>query len=241
MPGSLMTPRGREKPQPMKGSGTTTTLWPIRASAPTVCGLIRRSTKVSRSASSTLGALIASWMLAQEVTRGMREAASRGFWMGSSVPYGYVRVLVQDGGKKRPKLELDPARSLVVRRIFDMVLQGRSILEVTKTLNAEGIPTTNGKKWIKTTIHTMLANEAYTGALVWGTNAKDGAPPVRVEDAFPAIVTKQEFRRAKKLLGSRAPKSVHPRRVASSYLLSGMVKCARCRRALTGHAAKSGR
>ena len=134
----------------------------------------------------------------------------RSFWVGSSVPYGYVRVLVRDGGKKRPKLELDPARSLVVRRIFDMVLQGRSILEVTKTLNAEGIPTTNGKKWIKTTIHTMLANEAYTGALVWGTNAKDSAPPVRVEDAFPAIVTKQEFRRAKKLMGSRAPKRVHP-------------------------------
>ena len=41
-----------------------------------------------------------------------------------------------------------------------MVLQGKSILDVTKTLNAEGIPTTNGKKWLKTTIHTMLANEA---------------------------------------------------------------------------------
>ena len=179
--------------------------------------------------------------LAQEVMRGMREAAMRGFWVGSSVPYGYVRVLVQDGGKKRPKLELDPARSLVVRRIFDMVLQGRSILEVTKTLNAEGIPTTNGKKWIKTTIHTMLANEAYTGALVWGTNAKDGAPPVRVEDAFPAIVTKQEFRRAKKLLGSRAPKSVHPRRAASPYLLSGLLRCETCGNALTAAEAKSGK
>ena len=71
MPGSIMTPRGREKPQPMKGCGTTTTLWPIRVSASTVCGSIRWSTKVSRSAASTLGALIASWMLAQEVTRGI--------------------------------------------------------------------------------------------------------------------------------------------------------------------------
>ena len=34
-----------------------------------------------------------------------------------------------------------------------MVLQGKSILDVSKTLNAEGIPTTNGKKWLKTTIH----------------------------------------------------------------------------------------
>ena len=30
--------------------------------------------------------------LAQEVTRGMREAASRGFWMSAYAPYGYRRV-----------------------------------------------------------------------------------------------------------------------------------------------------
>ena len=30
--------------------------------------------------------------LAQEVTRGMREAASRGFWVGSRTPYGYNRA-----------------------------------------------------------------------------------------------------------------------------------------------------
>ena len=106
--------------------------------------------------------------LAQEVTRGMREAASRGFWMTTYAPYGYKRVHVQDGAAKRPKLELNPPADAVVKRVFDMVLQGKSILDVTKTLNAEGIPTTNGKKWLKTTIHTMLSNEAYTGTLVRG-------------------------------------------------------------------------
>ena len=123
--------------------------------------------------------------LAQEVVRGMREAASRGFWMTTYAPYGYKRVHVQDGAAKRPKLELNPPADAVVRRVFDMVLQGKSILDVTKTLNAEGIPTTNGKKWLKTTIHTMLSHEAYAGTVVWGANAKDGAPPVRVEDAHP--------------------------------------------------------
>ena len=115
----------------------------------------------------------------------MREAASRGFWMTTYAPYGYKRVHVQDGAAKRPKLELNPPADAVVRRVFDMVLQGKSILDVTKTLNAEGIPTTNGKKWLKTTIHTMLSNEAYAGTVVWGANAKDSQPPVRVEDAHP--------------------------------------------------------
>ena len=179
--------------------------------------------------------------LAQEVLRGMREAATRGFWMTTYAPYGYRRVYVQDGIKKRPKLELNPPADAVVRRIFDMVLQGRSILDVTKTLNAEGIPTTNGKKWLKTTIHTMLDHEAYTGTLVWGAKAKDGAPPVRVEDAHPAIVSKRDFQQARKLLASRAPKKMNPRRASSPYLLSGLVKCETCGKAMTAAEAKSGR
>ena len=179
--------------------------------------------------------------LAQEVLRGMREAASRGFWMTTYAPYGYKRVYVQDGIKKRPKLELNPPADAVVRRIFDMVLQGKSILDVTKTLNAEGIPTTNGKKWLKTTIHTMLDHEAYTGTLVWGAKAKDGAPPVRVEDAHPAIVSKRDFQKARKLLASRAPKKMNPRRASSPYLLSGLVKCETCGKAMTAAEAKSGR
>ena len=179
--------------------------------------------------------------LAQEVTRGMREAASRGFWVNSSVPYGFRRVHVQDGAKERPKLELNPPADAVVRRIFDMVLEGKSILDITRTLNAEGICTTNGKKWAKTTINAMLYNEAYAGTVVWGIKAKDGAPPVRVEDAHPAIVSRAEFGKVGKLLKSRAPTKVNPRRASSPYLLSGLLKCEACGRAMTAAEAKSGK
>ena len=127
--------------------------------------------------------------LAQDVLRGMREAASRGFWVSTYAPYGYKKVQVQDGAKKRPKLELDPPADGVVRRIFQMALQGTSTLDITKTLNQEGIAAPQQGRWTKTTIHRILTTETYTGTLVWGTRAKDNAPPVRVEDAFPAIVS----------------------------------------------------
>ncbi len=179
--------------------------------------------------------------LAQEVTRGMREAASRGFWVTSGSPFGYQRVYVQDGAKKRPRLELDPPADAVVRRIFDMVLKGHSLMDVTKTLNAEGVASSTANKWRITSVHKILVNEAYTGTLVWGTNAKDGAPPVRVENAFPAIVTVQEFQRVQRLLKSRSPKTVHPRRAASPYLLSGLATCALCGKMLTAAEAKSGK
>ena len=178
--------------------------------------------------------------LAQEVTRGMREAASRGFWVASRTPYGYNRVMVQDGAKKRPILEPDPDASGVVKRIFDMAEAGTGMLQISKTLNDEGIASPAGKRWSKNTVHCILRNEVYTGTLVWGTSGKGKDDPVRVEKAFPAIVSKTRFRRVLRLMQTRAPKVVHPRRVGSTYLLSGLVKCKACNRALSGQDAKSG-
>ena len=40
---------------------------------------------------------------------------------------------------------------------------------------------------------------------------------------------------------SRAPRRTHPRRVGSTYLLSGLVRCRTCKGALSGQDAKSGR
>ena len=80
-----------------------------------------------------------------------------------------------------------------------------------------------------------------TDKLIWGTKAKDEAHPVRVEGAFPAIVPIAQFQLVNKLLRSRSSKTAHPRRTASSYLLSGLVRCYRCTTAFTGHGAKSGR
>ena len=73
-------------------------------------------------------------ILAQEVTRGMREAASRGFWVSSHAPYGYNRVMVQDGPKKRPTLEINSDMSPIVNRMFDMAEAGNGTLEIIRTL-----------------------------------------------------------------------------------------------------------
>ena len=179
--------------------------------------------------------------LAEEVRRGMREAASRGFWVASRVPYGYAKRMVQDGAKKRPTLEPDPATAPVVERIFDMAESGRGILDIAQTLNSEGIANPTGRLWSKNGVHIILRNEAYTGTLLWGVGGKDKAEPVRVDKAFPGIVTKAQFKRVNRRMRSRAPRKTHPRRVGSTYLLSGMVRCRTCDGALSGQDAKSGK
>ena len=178
--------------------------------------------------------------LAMEVLRGMREAASRGFWVAPMAPYGYKKVKVLDGPKERPTLEPDPETNGIVKRIFDLAESRKGMMKIVRILNDEGIASPRGKLWNKPTVHNILRNEAHLGTLVWGNNAKDGADPVRVEKAFPAVVTKAQFDRVNGILRSRAPKVSHPRRVGSTFLLSGLVKCYRCKRALSGRYSSRG-
>jgi site-specific DNA recombinase len=179
--------------------------------------------------------------LGEEVTRGMRESASRGFYLCSRAPYGYHRIKVNDGGKERTKLDIDQFQSQVVAQIFEEVASGKGLIEIVKELNSKGIAGPKGNAWGKTTVHNILSNEIYTGAIIWGQHSKRGLPPVRVDNACPAIVDRETFRRAQDLLRARSFARVHPQRISSRYLLSGIARCGHCGRALTGVEAKSGK
>ena len=114
--------------------------------------------------------------LATEVVRGMREAASRGFFLGSKAPFGYTRIKVSDGVKDRPTLEVDPVAAPIVKEIFESSRRGNGLKEICKELNGRGI-TNRGRRWQKNIVHYLLTNEAYTGTAVWGVKSKDEKNP----------------------------------------------------------------
>ena len=178
--------------------------------------------------------------LGEEVTRGMRESASRGFYMSAVAPFGYSKVKVKDGDKERPKLEIEIDQARIVTDIFNKALQGNGLLEIAKQLNKEGIAGPRGKGWLKSTIAKILTNEVYTGTLVWGRISIHDLSPVRVENAWPVIIQKNTFDQVQLLMKDRAPVIMHPKRVASRYLLSGLARCGLCGKALVGQDAKSG-
>ena len=171
--------------------------------------------------------------LAQEVVRGMREAASRGFFLGPKAPFGYRRVKVADGAKERPTLEVDPDTAPIVREVFESSRQGNGLKEICKELNDRGI-TNKGRRWQKNVLHYVLTNEAYTGAAVWGrtTKGERAADPVRVEGAWPALVSKELFEAVRRGMKERAPVVQRPGRVGSKFLLSGLLRCGGVRQAL---------
>ncbi len=179
--------------------------------------------------------------LAQDVVRGMREAASRGFFMASRAPFGYRRVKVSDGVKERPTLEVDSATAPVVKEMFESSLRGNGLKEICKSLNDRGI-TNRGKRWYKGSLHYLLTNEAYTGTAVWGRTSKGGkaTDPVRVEEAWPALVSRELFDDVQQAMRNRAPKVQRPGRVGSKFLLSGLLRCGVCGKPYSAQGAKSG-
>ncbi len=179
--------------------------------------------------------------LAEEVKRGMREAASRGYFLASRAPFGYNRIKVSDGVKDRPTLEVDQVAAPIVREIFESSRRGNGLAEICKELNGRGI-TNRGRRWQKNVVHYLLTNEAYTGTAVWGVKSKDekNPDPVRVENAWPALVSRELFDEVQQGLHQRAPTVQRPGRVGSQYLLSGLLRCGVCGKPYSAQGAKSG-
>lgn len=78
------------------------------------------------------------------------------------------------------------------------------------------------------------------GYLSGGGTANRGNKPVRTENVCPVIIDKETFWKVQNLMRERAPVKVHPKRVHSPFLLSGIAYCGYCGKALVGKYAKSG-
>ena len=179
--------------------------------------------------------------LGQDVRRGQRQLASRGFYMGNVPPYGFKIIKKSDGDKERSKLDLDPDTYQVDRRIWDMRLNDVSTLNIARTLNQEGIPSPKGTEWRKGMIHKVLTNEHYAGTIAWGLDNKSGDPPVRAPNSHPGIVTQEEFDLVRKKLAADAPTMTNPRQTGSPYLLTGLIKCRQCGGTMIARPAKGGK
>jgi DNA invertase Pin-like site-specific DNA recombinase len=82
------------------------------------------------------------------------------------------------------RLEIDTEKALIVRRIFDDFIDGKSIMQICNALEADGIPTPQGKqKWCTSTVFTILQNEKYIGdAVLQKTYKQDLLSPRRVKN-----------------------------------------------------------
>jgi site-specific DNA recombinase len=156
------------------------------------------------------------------------------------VPFGYRRVLRSTEGPAR--LEIYEPEAAVVRRIFDdYVTGGHSTREVTRRLNADGVPSPRGNPvWGTSTIGRLLRNEAYIGRVFW--NKTEAVPDTRpgrknrqvprpredwIQISVPSIIADDVFESAQQV--SRDNSQWSPRNLSTqAWILRGMVRCGAC-------------
>ena len=99
--------------------------------------------------------------------RGKELSAASGNYQGSVAPYGYNKVLVQEGKKKVPALEINEDEARIVRLIFQWYLEDVGTVNIVRKLDAMGIKPPKGEKWSHNTIRDMLQNVHYIGKIKW--------------------------------------------------------------------------
>ena len=184
--------------------------------------------------------------LAQDVMRGMREVAKRGYYPFARAPLGYKKHPVEDGKATRYRLVPDEDAAPLVRQIFSLyVEEGLGGKATAQRLNEQGISTPTGKAWTTKAVLKVLDNPVYVGTLrlrFRTENARylaDSDRSLEIEGAHPPIVDAKVFERAQYLRRKRS--KCHPRELSSNYLLSGLLRCMDCGAKMYGVSAKSGR
>jgi site-specific DNA recombinase len=100
----------------------------------------------------------------------------------SGAPYGYRYIRKTD--EALAAYQVIDAEASVVQRVYEMyTVAGLSMGEITRRLNAEGIPTRKqSSRWERSVIWAMLRNPAYRGAASFGKTRVAGR--VRVTRAL---------------------------------------------------------
>ena len=143
------------------------------------------------------------------------------------------------------QLVIDPEGAEVVKRIYREYLEGASLLQIARGLEADGILTVAGKaKWRPETLKKILQNEKYIGdALLQKTYTVDFlskkrvknngiVPQYYVENSHEPIIPRELFMQVQEEMVRRANlrggKDGKKRVYSSKYALSSIVYCGQC-------------
>src|SRR5512133_493860 len=120
---------------------------------------------------SELVATIRAWDARREIRKlrhrsgtGRKMAVEAGKHAGGPRKYGYrYEPYINEKGKLRHTLEIEPEEAEALRLIRDWTVEGRSQTWIARTLNERGFRTAKGAKWSQTRINQMSHNKLYCG------------------------------------------------------------------------------
>lgn len=164
------------------------------------------------------------------------------------IPFGY-----RPDPERKGRYAIDPEAAKIVRRIFDLALQGYDTRMIAQKMNEEGYPIPSEYNrmhrikskeithhlnpdlvWDVHKVWRLLTAEEYTGAMIMGKRKKVNGKPRQAPrsewfitpDANEAIVTQEEFEQAQMVIRQKSKPEGFG---INTYPLMGKVRCGHCR------------
>jgi len=189
--------------------------------------------------------------ISQKCQASFKAKQRQGEFVGAFPSYGYRKSALN-----KHVLEVDPYAAEIVKRIYNMYIQGYGKVRIASILNEEGVlcpaayKKANGENyrnsnkldstcyWTYSTVNNVLNNEMYTGTMVQGKGKRemnqrprllDESEWIRVEKTHPAIVTRSTWDKVQKLLKQRTTQLQFEEHQS---IFAGFLKCGDCGRAM---------
>ena len=184
--------------------------------------------------------------ISEKIQATMREKQKAGEFIGAFASYGYRKSPAD-----RNRLVIDPYAAEIVRRIFEMFLQGVGKQAIARRLNREGIlcpaayKAVSGQNyrngncpgenpgWTYSTVNSILHKEIYAGDMVQGTRhqrmrGRQKRVPredwIIVRETHEPVVDRDTWEKAQKLLGKRVRETYG----AQENIFAGFLRCGDC-------------
>ena len=190
--------------------------------------------------------------ISKKVSTAHRRKWTTDEYMCGFAPYGYLKSKTE-----KNRIVVDEATAGNVRLIYKLFLEGKGYTPIAKYLNEQGIMSplmylkslgyqqnvkTNGV-WTKTTVKSILTNQAYIGSAVHGKvviekynniplHATDPSEWVIVKNTYEPLVDKEPFEKAqervKKISDAYFAKEFTKHPPNEKNLLKGKIVCGDC-------------
>jgi len=181
-----------------------------------------------------------------KVKKSLRINKENGNFVGSSVIYGYLK-----NPKDKHKFIIDKEASYIVKKIFNMILLGKSRKEIAEHLNNKNVLTPSlyklsneipnneelicSKKWNAEIVNRILRNETYTGTLIQNIKTKSNYRTDKLidvnkdewiitENHHEPIISKDKFDEVQQILNRKTKVNKND----DIDLFSGYLKCSHC-------------
>jgi len=177
--------------------------------------------------------------LSHEVMKGMKENALKAKFNGGWVPLGYD---IDPEGR----YVINKEEAGTVRLIFGMKAQGNSYVAIIEELNRQGKKTKRGMAFGKNSIYEILRNPKYCGTYVFNETPKrihgkrnnrvkkSDDQVIRLKGSIPALVTEDQWDKVQ-IMMDEMKTGPRDKGDAEIYILTGLLKCAKCGAAMVGN------